>query len=72
MQHFYFKVLGIAVAPKEIEDNAYVNFWPHTRCIMGDVQMANRPTNRPIRIITQIWVVKRQQYDIGELKQQRF
>ena len=42
MHHFYFKVLGIAVAPKEIEDNAYVNFW----CIMGDVQMANRPTNR--------------------------
>ena len=27
---------------------------------------------RPIRIITQIWVVKRQQYDIGQLKQQRF
>ena len=43
MHNFYFKVLGIAVSPKEIEDNAYVNFWRQTRCIMGDVQMANRP-----------------------------
>ena len=25
----------------EIEDNAYAKFWRQTRCIMGDVQMAN-------------------------------
>ena len=50
MHNFYFKFLGIAVAPREIEDNAYVNFWGQTRCIMGDVQMANRPTNRPVFI----------------------
>ena len=50
MHNFYFKVLGIAVAPKEIEDNAYVNFWRQTRCIVENVQMANRPTNRPVFI----------------------
>ena len=43
MHNFYFKFLGIAVVPREIKDKAYVNFWCQTRCIMGDVQMANRP-----------------------------
>ena len=27
--------------PKEIKDNRYAKFWGQTRCIMGDVQMAN-------------------------------
>ena len=40
MHNFYFKFLGIAVTPIEIEDNVYVNCWGQTRCIMGDVQMA--------------------------------
>ena len=38
-----FNSLGIAVVPRETEDKAYVNFLGQTRCIMGDVQVANRP-----------------------------
>ena len=39
-------LLGITVVPREIKDNAYVKFGGgggggQTRCIIGDVQMAN-------------------------------
>ena len=33
-------LLGITAVPREIENNAYANFWGHIRCIMGDVQVA--------------------------------
>ena len=33
-------LLGITAVPREIENNAYANFWGQIRCIMGDVQVA--------------------------------
>ena len=38
---FFSFLLGITVIPREIKDNAYAKFWGATRCIMGDVKMAN-------------------------------
>ena len=40
-------LLGIAVVPREIEDNVYAKFlggWGQTRCarIVGDLQMTNK------------------------------
>jgi len=35
-------LLGITVVPREPEDNAYAKVWGQTRCIMRDVEMANR------------------------------
>ena len=43
--------LGIAVVPGEIEDNTYAKvFWGQTRCIIGDLQIANTKcsSGRPI------------------------
>ena len=34
-------LLGIIVVLRETEDNAYAKFGGQTRCIMGDVQVAN-------------------------------
>ena len=34
-------LFGVTVVPREIEDNAYAKFGGQTRCIMGDVQVAN-------------------------------
>jgi len=34
-------LLGITVVPRETEDNAYAKLEGQTRCIMGDVEMAN-------------------------------
>ena len=33
-------LLGITAVPREMENNAYANFWEQIRCIMGDVQVA--------------------------------
>ena len=51
LHNFCFSFLpGITVVPIETEDNTYVNCFclegggEQTRCIMGDVQMANGDT----------------------------
>ena len=35
-------LLGIAVVPREIENNSYAKFWGEIKCIMEDVQVAYR------------------------------
>ena len=34
-------LLGIAIVPREIENNAYVKFGGQIRCIMGNVEVAH-------------------------------
>ena len=42
LHNFCLKLfLGISVVPRETEDNAFEKFGGQTRCIMGDLQMAN-------------------------------
>ncbi len=42
LHKYCFKfLLGQQHVPREIENNAYAKFWGQTRCIMGDVKVAN-------------------------------
>ena len=42
LHNFCLKLLlGISVVPRKIEDNAFEKFGGQTRCIKGDLQMAN-------------------------------
>ena len=38
---FFSFLLGITGIPREIKNNAYAKFWGQTRCLLGDVQVAN-------------------------------
>ena len=39
--HCFQFILGITVAPREIEDNGYAKFWGVNNCIMAHLEMVN-------------------------------